>query len=197
MLAIMRTFCFTLLLAIVFPCALHGEDLIPGIVTFDPPPFLNGGTSGRGSDDLFSGTGEVRQYSAADNDIRTSQRRLHVNVRAVGFSIGDGKVVTYHQLDDKALRGWMQAVMDSNRNATNIARVADAKVGGQPALVASYQVAQWAWPKEPGALFPIEVYWVRIQTNRVVEIELIADTPKHLETLRPCLGNFSIKRKDG
>ena len=87
--------------------------------------------------------------------------------------------------------------MDSTRNATNITKVADAKVGGQPAFFVSYEVAQPYWPKKRGALFPFEVYWARIQTNRVVEIKLIADTTEHLETLRPCLDRFTIRRSDG
>lgn len=118
-------------------------------------------------------------------------------MREVGFAIGPGKVTTYHKLDDKSLRDWMQTTVVGTRSVTNHARVADAKVGGQPALSVSYQVAQPYWPKKPGALFPFEVYWVRIQTNRVLEIELIADSPEHLETLRPCLTKFKIKRQDG
>jgi hypothetical protein len=193
----MRTVYFSMLLAVVFPCMSYGDDLIPGVVTFDPPAFLYGGTSGHGSDDIFSGVGELRRYGAGDNYIRTSRREVIINVRAVGFSIGPGKVVTYQKLDDKALRAWMQATVVGTRSVTNLTRVADAKVGDQPALSVSYQIAQPNWPKKPGALFPFEVYWVRIQTNRVLEIELIADSPEHLETLRPCLTKFKIKRNDG
>ena len=188
----MRVACLSVLLAVGLPCVLHGDDLIPGVLAFDPPTFLHGGTSGQHSDNIFSGVGEIRQYGAGDNDIRTGQRLVIVNVREVGFSIGPGKVVTYQKLDDTALRAWMQAEMDSTRNATNITKVADAKVGGKAALLVSYQVAQPNWPKKRGALFPFEVYWARIQTNRVVEIKLIADTPEHLDTLRPCLDKFTI-----
>jgi hypothetical protein len=193
----MRSLCLTLLLLISSRCISLGDELIPGVVTFEPLPFLYGGMSGSHSDDIFSGVGEVRQYAAGDNDIRTGQRLVIVNVREVGFSIGPGKVVTYQKLDDKGLRTWMQSAMDSTRSATNITKVADAKVGGQAALFASYQVSQPYWPKKPGALFPFEVYWVRIQTNRVLEIKFVADTPEHMETLRPCLTKFRITRKDG
>jgi hypothetical protein len=51
----MRIAYFSILLAIALPASSHGDDLIPGVVTFDPPSFLYGGTSGRGSDDIFSG----------------------------------------------------------------------------------------------------------------------------------------------
>ena len=193
----MRIVYLSLFVAVMFPFVSHGDDLIPGVVTFDPPAFLHGGTSGQHSDDMFSGVGEIREYGAGDNDIRTGQRLVIINVREVGFSIGPGKVVTYQKLDEKGLLAWMQTVMDSARNATNITKVATAKVGGQPALFASYQVAQPNWPKKRGALFPFEVYWVRIQTNRVVEIKFVADTPEHMDTLRPCLTRFTIKRSDG
>jgi hypothetical protein len=192
----MRSVFLSLLLVFVFQCISHGDELIPGIVTFDPPAFLHGGSSSHRSDNIFSGVREIRQYSGNDNDIRTEQRLVIINVREVGFSIGQGMVVTYQKLDDKALREWMQAYVDLPRNATNISEVVDAKVGGKAALMISYQVAQPYWPKKRGALFPFEVYWERVQTNRVVEIKLVADTPEHLDTLRPCLDKFTIKKSD-
>jgi len=82
-------------------------------------------------------------------------------MREVGFTIGPGKVVTYHKLDDKALRDSMPATVVGNRNVTNLTTVADAKAGNQSALYVSYQIAQPYWPKKPGVLFPFEVYWVR------------------------------------
>jgi hypothetical protein len=88
----------------------------------------------------------------------------------------------------------MQAEVAGHRQVTNLTSVADAKVGNQSALRVSYQVADTF---KPGVLFPIEVYWVRFQTNRVLEIELTADTPKHLDTLRPCLARFKITKKSG
>ena len=56
----------------------------------------------------------------------------------------------------------MQNVMKSSRDATNITKVADAKLGNKPALLVSYRVPQPTWPKKQDALFPFEVYWVRI-----------------------------------
>ena len=188
---------FISLLLVLFPWVSRGEDLIPGVAAFEPPDFLNGGTSGHASDDIFSGVGELRRYGGKDNDIRTEQRLIIINMREVGFTIGPGKVVTYHKLDDKALRDSMPATVVGNRNVTNLTTVADAKVGNQSALYVSYQIAQPYWPKKPGALFPFEVYWVRFQANRVLEIVLMADTPEHLDTLRPCLRKFKITRKDG
>jgi hypothetical protein len=194
---LMRVAFLSLLITLTFSCRSHGADLIRGVATFDPPEFLYDAGPGHASDDIFSGVGELRRYEGKDNDIRSGEREIAINVREVGFTIGPGKVVTYQKLDDKALRSWMQATVVGNRHVTNLTAVADARVGNQTALYVSYQVAQPYWPKKPGALFPFEVYWVRFQTNRVLEIELTADTPEHLDTLRPCLARFKITRKDG
>jgi hypothetical protein len=193
----MRIAFLSLLLALTFPCPCHGAELIPGVATFDPPEFLYDAGAGHASDDMFSGVGELRRYEGKDNDIRTGQREIAINVREVGFTIGPGKVVTYQKLDDKALRDSMQSTVVGHRHVTNLTAAADAKVGNQPALYVSYQIAQPYWPKKPGALFPFEVYWVRFQTNRVLEIELTADTREHLDTLRPCLTRFKITKTRG
>ena len=194
---LMRIAFVSLLLALALPRPSHGADLIPSVATFDPPEFLYDAGAGHASDDIFSGVGELRRYEGKDNDIRTGQREITISVREVGCTIGPGKVVTYQKLDDKALRDSMKATVVGHRYVTNLTAAADAKVGNQPALYVSYQIAQPYWPKKPGALFLFEVYWVRFQTNRVLEIELTADIPEHLDTLRPCLTKFSITRKDG
>jgi hypothetical protein len=187
-----RTFLLLLFLVFTFQCISSGEDIIPGVVTFDPPAFLHGGVSGQDSDDKFGKVAGVRQYFAKDNDTRKGERLVVINVREFASSIGDDN----QKHDDTALRAWMQHVTVSSRDATNITEVADAKVSGKPALLISYQVAQPTWPKKQDALFRFEVYWVRIQTNRVLEVELIADTAEHLNTLRPCLDRFAIRVSD-
>ena len=191
-----RTLLLLLFLVFAFQCISRGDDLIPGLITFDPPAFLHSGTSGHDNDDKFGRVTGIRQYFAKDNNPGKGERLVVVNVREVGFSIGHDQVMTYQKLDDTALREWMQNVTDSSRDATNITEVTNAKVGGKPALLVCYQVAQPNWPKKLHALFPFEVYWVRIQTNRVMEVELIADTPEHLNTLRPCLDRFRISLPD-
>jgi hypothetical protein len=191
-----RTFFLLLFLMFAFRCVSRGDDIVPGIVAFDPPAFLHGGTSGQGSDDKFGRVTGIRQYFAKNNNVGTGERLVVINVREVGFSTGHDMVITYQKLNDNALRTWMQNVMKSSRDATNITKVADAKLGNKPALLVCYQVPQPTWPKKQDALFPFEVYWVRIETNRVMEVELIADTPEHLNTLRPCLDRFAIKLPD-
>ena len=179
-------------LVLAFQCISRGDDIIPGIVAFDPPAFLHSGTSGQDSNDKFGKVAGVRQYFAKDNDVRKGERLVVINVREVASFIGHDN----QKHVDAALRAWMQHVTVSSLDATNITKVTDAKVSNEPALVISYQVAQPNWPKKQDALFRFEVYWVTIQTNRVMEVELIADTSEHLSTLRPCLDRFTIKASD-
>jgi hypothetical protein len=187
-----RTLPLLMFLVLTFQCVSRGDDIIPGIVTFDPPAFLHGGTSGQDSDDKFGKVTGVRQYFAKDNNIKKGERLVVINARKVAPSIGRDN----QKYDDIALRAWMQHVTVSSLDATNITKVTDAKVSGEPALLISYQVAQPNWPKKQEALFRFEVYWVTIATNRVMEIELIADTSEHLETLRTCLDRFTIRVSD-
>jgi hypothetical protein len=187
-----RTLLLCLFLVFTFPCVLRGDDIIPGIVTFDPPAFLHSGTSGQDSDDKFGKVAGVRQYFAKDNNIKKGERLVVINVRQVAPSIGRDN----QKHDDTALRAWMQHVTILSLDATNITKVTDAKVSGEPALLISYQVAQPNWPKKQDALFRFEVYWVTIRTNRVLEVELIADTSEHLKTLRTCLDRFTIRASD-
>ena len=187
-----RTLPLLMFLVLAFQCVSRGDDIIPGIVTFDPPAFLHSGTSGQDSDDKFGKVAGVRQYFAKDNNNRKGERLVVINVRQVASSIGRDN----QKHDDTALRAWMQQVTVSSLDATNITKVTDAKVSGEPSLLISYQVAQPNWPKKQEALFRFEVYWVRIQTNRVMEVELIADTSEHLSTLRPCLDRFTIRASD-
>ena len=187
-----RTLLLLMFLVLTFQCVSRGDDIIPGIVTFDPPAFLHSGTSGQDSNDKFGKIAGVRQYFAKDNDVRKGERLVVINVREVASSIGHDN----QKHDDTALHAWMQQVTVSSLDATNITKVTDAKVSGEPSLLISYQVAQPNWPKKQEALFRFEVYWVRIQTNRVMEVELIADTSEHLSTLRPCLDRFTIRASD-
>jgi hypothetical protein len=189
-------FC-TLLLAILFPRWSPAEEFISGVLAFDPPAFLSAGTFGRDSTNSADGIPKVWHYAATDNDPRTSQRLLIVSIRETGAVLDSEKAVTNRGLDDTALRAEMQAAMNSIRNATNVSAVTDAEVGGQAALLASYQLPRPYWQKSEGSLCPCEVYWIRVQTNQVAEIKLIADSTEHLETLKSCLPKFKITKTDG
>jgi hypothetical protein len=189
-------FC-TILLAIIFPRWLHAEEFISDAFTFDPPAFLSASTFGRNSTNSENGILKVWHFAATDNDPRTSQRLLIISIREIGAAPDSEKAVTNRESDDKAFRAEMQAAMNSTRSATNISPVTDAEVGGTAALLASCRLQRPYWQKPDGVFFPCEVYWVRVQTNRVAEIRLIADSTEHLETLKSCLPKFKITKTDG
>ena len=192
---IMRILFCTILLATVFPRWSHAEELISGVLAFDPPSFLSGIPSGRDSTNSENGIRIVRRYAAADNDPRTSQRLVIVSLREIRVVPDSVKIATDGRLDNQALGAAMQAAVNSIRNATNITSLTNAEVGGQAAWRISYQTPRPYWQKPDGELFPHEVYWVKVETNLVVEIKLIADSPEHLQTLESCLPRFKIKNQ--
>ena len=129
-----------------------------------------------------------------DNNPGTSQRLLIISIRETEAVLDSGKTAINRQPDDQALRAEMQAAMTSIPNATHVSSVTNAEVGGETALLASCQLSRPYWQKPDDFFFPSEVYWVRIQTNRVVEIKLIADSMEHLQTLKSCLPEFKISK---
>lgn len=190
----MRLLFCTLLLALLFPRWSPAEELISGVLAFDPPEFLSSTPAGHDSTNAANGIRIVRRYAAADNDPRTSQRLLIVSLREVGAVRNPGNLAAAGQLDDQALRDALLATAQATRNATHVTSVTNAEVGGQAAWLVAYQIPRPDWQKPDGELFPYAVYWVKLQTNQVAEIKLIADSPEHLQTLQTCLPRFKIKR---
>ena len=146
----MRLLFCIILLAILFPRASPARELVPAVLAFDPPAFLSISTN--------SENDKVWRYAATDNDPRTSQRLLIVSLREIGVATNSENAVIYRQLDDQAFRAEMQTAMNSTRNATNVSPVTDAEVGGQAALLATYELPQPYWQKPDGVFFPCEVY---------------------------------------
>lgn len=190
----MRASIQIILFAILFPCLLPAEEIITGLISFDPPPFLRGGIPGGGpGENPFSGVGRVRVYFASDNSGQ-SHRQVDVNLRLVGFIIGEGKRVTLRQLDDKAFRTEMETVIKRSDGATNVSAVTDANLGGQPALQISYEEPAPNFRKD--AVMEFDIYWVLIQSNRVIEVKLAADSKGRLGSLEDCLSGFKITKNE-
>jgi hypothetical protein len=190
----MRILFCTLLLVIVAPRGSHAEELIPGVLSFDPPAFLAAGPSVPARTNSVSGRREVWRYAATDNDPRASQRLLVISLRETDAASEATNAAPTPS--DPAFRAEMQAAMNATRNVTNVAPVTDAEVAGQPALRVTCQIPRPYWQEPDGALFSSEIYWVKIRTNEVVEIKLIADSTDHLQTLEACLPKFKFNRTD-
>lgn len=192
----MRLLFSTLLLALTLTRWLHAEELISGVLAFDPPAFLSGIPSVHDSTNSANGIRIVRRYAAADNDPRTSQRLVIVSLREVGPVPAAGTVAANGELDHPALRDALLTSAHATPNAAQITSVTNAEVGGQAAWLVSYQIPRPYWTKPAGGLFPYEVYWVPVQTNQVAEIKLIADSAEHLQSLKTCLPRFKILKPD-
>jgi hypothetical protein len=192
----MRIIFCTILLALVFPRWSRAEELISDILAFDPPEFLSVSAPLPNSTNSETGLRIVRRYAARDNDPRTSQRLLIISLRETTAGTDSAPAVTSLRLEDRGLRAEMQAAVNSTPNVIHVSPVTNAEVGGQAALFASCSIPRPYWQKPEGELFPCEVYWVKVQTNRVVEIKLIADSPEHLQTLKACLPRFKIAKSN-
>jgi hypothetical protein len=180
---IIRTFIF----ALIISSWAHAEEVIPGILTFTPPAsfgaFQPSSDSGDG-DNPFSGVGQVREYLAPDGS------QIDINVRLVGFSIGEGKGVAYRQLDDAEVKQEMLRFAKSHSNITNTVTILETKLDDKKAFSFTFHVIVGDYATHIDADF----YWVRIDTNRVVEVELSAHSDTALVELRKSLSGFKIKK---
>ena len=181
----MRMIIRILLFALVFSFWAHAEDVIPGVVTFIPPTgfdaFRPGGDPG---DNPFDGVGQLREYLSHDG------KQIDINARLIGFSTGEGKRLTYRQLDDAGVKQEMLDFAKSLPNITNMTAVAEAKLGGQKAFSFTFH----AIVRDYGIHLYGDIYWVRVDTNRVVEVELSTHSDAALVELRKSLTGFKIKK---
>ena len=176
----------TLLFALLVSCWAHAEEVIPGVLTFTPPAgFAASRSGGDPGDNPFSGVGQLRTYASHDGQI-------DINVRFVGFSIGEGKLVTYRQLDENGIKQEMSDFSKSLSNSTNVTMTAVAvtNLGGQKAFSFTFH----SIVREYGRHIYGDIYWVRIDTNRVVEVELSTNSDKSLSKLRLSLSGFKITK---
>lgn len=172
----------------------QAEDLIPEVLAFDPPSFLSVSTIGQEKIDPAGDTREIRRYAATDNDPRTSQRIVIISERKVGTGPDLDKATPGQPLDGKSISAEMTATVKAAGSVTNVSSVTHAEVGGQPAWLISYQMPRPYWQDPDSVFIDYDVYWVRVQTNHVIEVKLIADSKEHLETLKTCLPQFKITK---
>ena len=181
-------------LAFLFASYLHAEVLIPGVLEFEPPPFLESfKPSADNGSNPFAGNWAVplREYLARGNSI-PQMRQINVNLRTIGFTIGEGKRITYRSLTDKDVCDEMRLLMRSGRT-TNISEIVETKLGGQPALLLKSTPA--AADDQKNAATHFELFWVRYQTNQVIEVMLVAHSRTNLQSLDECLSRFKITKK--
>jgi len=182
------------LFTVLFSLVAYAEDLVPGVLSFEPPAFLKAlpppdSEHGEFSPDAMMGAAQIKQYQAT-NSSNPSSQRIDMRIRLVGATLGNGKRWTYRPLDDKALRAELQHMFQSN-GVTN-APIVDEKLGGQPAFGVSFT----GRPRPDEPLVYSEFFWIRYESNRVIEIHLRADSPANLRSLKDSLSKLKVRRKD-
>ena len=93
--------------------------------------------------------------------------------------------------NDKELKEKLADLIKSYSNVTNAPSVVDTKIDGQKAISISY-VSHVGY-----MTLHFENYWVRVQSNAVVEILLStsADSEESLHSMRPYLSKIKILKK--
>lgn len=189
----MRTLLNTFLFIGLFSCWLHADEIIPGVLSFKPTNLNMSVYLGS-----FPGADQPPVYTFSPD--KQDGRQIEIKMRPVGVVHGEGKSISYRQLDENALKGEFTNAFGLFSNATNVnlafdinivSPLADTKLGGQKAISASFNYVR----KDGVFLGSTEVYWVQVQTNRVVEVLLRtqSNSKEQLDSLRKCLPSFKIK----
>jgi hypothetical protein len=169
-------YAIAILFATVLICSsARSDELIRGLLSFDPPPSLHQFFAVTNVE--VSGLGPLREYHISDYSLEGS---LLVDLRKAGSS------------DDGVFRTDMHARFKAFGRATNIIDLDDITIGGQPAMGVTYQLPDSG---RKHTIEFIEIYWVRIAEDRIVEISLYADSPERLKILKQSLQRFKITKK--
>ncbi len=182
----MRTLIILAIFAMSFTLRSHAEEIIPGVLTFDCPTNFGGFGSGEDpGDPPFPQRFGYREYLANDG------RQININVRMVECYTNKGYGLLIREPDDNELKEKLAGLIKSYSNATNAPPVVDTKIDGQKAISISY--VSHVGPMT----LHFENYWVKVQSNAVVEILLstTADSEESLHSMRPYLSKIKILKK--
>lgn len=167
-------------------------ELIPGLVSYDPPDFFNVGKAHLDpGDSPASMQRRPVQLSAKDNGY-THFRELNVSLRGVGMSVGEGKRVTSKPVSFDELKTLMATTVLSKR-ATKAPKVEEFQFAGRRALRLKQTVLtpQMA----PGASLIFDFVWVPLDPNHVLEVKPVASNEELLKTIWDSLETFKILRQ--
>jgi hypothetical protein len=165
-------------------------ELIPGLVSYDPPDFFDVGQAHADpGDNSFAMQSRPIQLTSKYGGIR----ELNVSVRGVGSTIGEGKHVTMKPVSFDELKTIMAATVISDR-ATNSPKVEGFQFAGRKALRVKQVV--WIPQLEPGgASLIFDFVWVPLDSNRVLEIKPVGRTEELLKSVWDSLNTFKILAK--
>jgi len=164
----------------------QGEEVIPRICWFDPPPELERlGERNDPGDNPFSMQSKAIVFSP--NNVNPSNyQALNISLRTVGASIGNGKVVTLNPVSDAQLKEAIITATTDTR-ATNSPKVEETSLAGQKALKVHNIIS----------IHEIDdIFWVRVRPNKVLEIRLIGATEPLLASVYQWLSSLKIRATD-
>jgi hypothetical protein len=161
-----------------------GEILIPGMVTYDPPPFF----AGRGPRTPTFINPTVCKYSSK---IRNGElRELQVALRSVGIERLEGGKYAYKQVDDEEIKEILMKHIRRPSNEPKVKKVEQFEFSGNKAFRVRCAIPRPEFRK--GGVFHIEIIWVRIKPHMILELHMLATTPEMLESIRKSLSTFKI-----
>jgi hypothetical protein len=169
-------------------------ELMPGVVFFDPPPFLV--DKGNLNDPLI-----IKCYIARDNVLGKTTRRLAFTLRAIGFTNAPIGQPAWLHVDQQFLGREILALYKNYAKSyttngpglwvTHLSGVTNTYLGGLPAVQVAYRQVK----PDVAPVIYTETYWVQYDTNSVVVVDLVAHSPEALQSLKGCLPAVRIKKK--
>jgi hypothetical protein len=109
---------------------------------------------------------------------------MFINLRLVGVTMGNGKIITIKPISDSELKDEMTKEV-FNRSGINSAKVEETTLAGRKGLKAHKATPWYA-----------DVYWVKVRPNKVLEVSLRASSEADLDLVRPWLRRLKIKVAD-
>src|SRR6266571_1855167 len=174
----MKYGCHLILLLALSNIPARAEEVFPRICWFDRPPKVQR-TDGR--DSGYNNESWRRTKAIIfEQSRRPSGPEMYINLRLVGATMGDGKIITIKPISDAELKSEM-AKLEPFRHSTNSIEIEETKLGSRKALRAHKATPRYA-----------DVYWVRVRPNKVLEVTLRGDNEAALASIRPWLGMLKI-----
>jgi hypothetical protein len=149
-------------------------ELIPGLLSYEMPEFFHRLTpAGDPGDNPFSGKSRPIELGEPGNSPERL-RQLNISIRAVGFTIGNGKRVTTTPLSFDELKKEMEQRIHYGKSA----KPQETLFAGQKAVHVTSTTQRGGLPA-----FYKDVIWVPLTPNSVLEIDPTATSPELLQTI--------------
>ena len=163
------------LLLVATPSFAAPVELIRGLLSYDMPDFFYRLTpAGDPGDNPLSGQSRSVELGELANGPKRL-RQLNVSIRAVGFTIGDGKRVSTTPLSFDDLKKEMEQRL---RYGGQTSKPEETLFAGHKALLLTATV-----PKGEGPPLYKNTIWVPLTPNQVLEIDPTATSPELLQTI--------------